>query len=137
MDRDVAGTPGLLPQLHLDELMRELQKRLQVVLTTRDRMNGLLEAVVAIGSDLNLETMLLRITQAAVHLADARHGALGVLGEGGRLAEFIPVGLEEAQISQIGHWPRGEGVLGLLIRDPRPLRLADISAHPVGCQKSA
>jgi len=112
MDQGAAGTSGLLPELHLDELLRQLQERLQAVLTTRDQMNGLLEAVVAIGSDLNLETMLRRIIEAAVTLAEARYGALGVIGEDGQLAEFVPVGLDEAQIGQIAHWPRGEGLLG-------------------------
>jgi hypothetical protein len=62
---------GLLPQLHLDELLGELQARLQAVVETRDRMHGLLEAVVAVGSGLDLETMLRRIVEAAVSLADA------------------------------------------------------------------
>jgi signal transduction histidine kinase len=122
--------PGLLPQLQLDELLGELQSRLQAVLATRDRLNGLLEAVVAIGSDLDLETTLYRIVEAAVKLADARHGALGVVSEAGSLAEFVPVGLTEEQIATIDHWPEGKGLLGLLIRDPQPLRLADIKAHP-------
>jgi len=61
---------------------------------------------------------------------DATYGALGVIGDGKRLAEFIPVGLTSEEISQIHHWPEGRGLLGLLIDDPRPLRLADISAHP-------
>jgi len=130
MDQGAAGISDLLPELHLDELLRQLQERLQVVLTTRDRMNGLLEAVVAIGSDLNLETMLRRITEAAVTLAEAQYGALGVIGSDGQLAEFIPVGLDGDQIGQIAHWPRGEGLLGLLVREPRLLRLADIAAHP-------
>jgi signal transduction histidine kinase len=121
---------GLLPQLQLDELLGELQSRLQAVLATRDRLNGLLEAVVAVGSDLDLETTLHRIVEAAVKLADARYGALGVISEGNRLAEFVPVGLEEEQIAAIDHWPEGKGLLGLLIRDPRPLRLPDIKAHP-------
>jgi len=120
---------GLLPQLHLDELLRELQGRLQAVLETRDQMHGLLEAVVAVGSGLDLETMLHRIVEAAVSLADARYGALGVVGDGERLAEFVPVGLDEHEISEIDHWPEGKGLLGLLIRDPRPLRLVDIKAH--------
>jgi len=124
------GIGGVLPQLRLDELLGELQARLQVVLAARDRMRGLLEAVVAVGSGLDLETMLRRIVEAAVRLADARYGALGVVGEGGRLAEFVPVGLSEAEIAAIGHWPEGRGVLGVLVRDPRPLRLADVSAHP-------
>jgi two-component system, NarL family, sensor histidine kinase DevS len=122
--------PELLPQLQLDDLLAELQGRLQVVLATRDRMRGLLEAVVAIGSGLDLESTLRRIVQTAVGLVDATYGALGVIGEDGRLAEFIPVGLSQDEIERIHHWPEGHGLLGLLIDDPRPLRLADIAAHP-------
>ena len=120
----------MLPQLQLDELLAELQGRLQVVLATRDRMRGLLEAVVAIGSGLDLESTLRRIVQTAVGLVDATYGALGVIGEDRRLAEFIPVGLNHDEIERIHHWPEGHGLLGLLIDDPRPLRLADIAAHP-------
>ncbi len=93
-------------------------------------MRGLLDAVVAIGSGLDLEAMLRRIAEAAVDLVDARYGALGVIGEDQRLSEFIPVGLDAGEISQIHHWPEGRGLLGLLIKDPRSLRLADIAAHP-------
>ena len=93
-------------------------------------MHGLLEAVVAIGSGLDLEAMLRRIVEAAVDLVDARYGALGVIGEDQRLIEFIPVGLDAEEISKIHHWPEGRGLLGLLIKEPRPLRLADIAAHP-------
>jgi signal transduction histidine kinase len=121
---------GLLPQLRLDDLLSELQSRLEAVLATRDRMHGLLEAVVAIGSGLELEAMLRRIVQAAVDLADAKYGALGVIGEDKRLTEFIPVGLDPDEISRIHHWPEGRGLLGLLIKDPRSLRLPDIAAHP-------
>jgi GAF domain-containing protein len=122
--------PELLPHLQLDELLSELQTRLQAVLGTRDRMRGLLEAVVAIGSGLDLESTLRRIVETAVGLVDATYGALGVIGEGKRLAEFIPVGLTQDEIGRIHHWPEGRGLLGLLIDDPRPLRLADISQHP-------
>jgi GAF domain-containing protein len=124
------GRPELLPHLQLDELLAELQARLQAVLATRDRMRGLLEAVVSIGSGLDLESTLRRIVETAVGLVDATYGALGVIGEGKRLAEFIPVGLSPEEISRIDHWPEGRGLLGLLIDDPRPLRLADIAAHP-------
>src|SRR6516164_6849362 len=120
----------LLPHLQLDELLAELQNRLQAVLATRDRMRALLAAVVAIGSGLDLESTLRRVVEAAVGLVDATYGALGVIGEGKRLAEFVPVGLSPEQISRIHHWPEGRGLLGLLIDDPRPLRLADIAAHP-------
>jgi signal transduction histidine kinase len=125
-----AGGEGLLPQLRLDDLLAELQSRLEAVLATRDRMHGLLEAVIAIGSGLELEAMLRRIVEAAVNLVDARYGALGVIGEDQRLTEFVPVGLDTAEIGKIHHWPEGRGLLGLLIKEPRPLRLANISAHP-------
>ena len=124
------GRPELLPNLQLDELLAELQGRLQAVLATRDRMRGLLEAVVAIGSGLDLESTLRRIVEAAVGLVDASYGALGVIGEDKRLAEFIPVGLSQEEIGRIHHWPEGRGLLGLLIDDPRPLRLANIGDHP-------
>jgi len=122
--------PELLPHLQLDELLAELQGRLQAVLATRDRMRGLLEAVVAIGSGLDLESTLRRIVETAVGLVDATYGALGVIGDGQRLAEFIPVGLTQDEIERIHHWPEGRGLLGLLIGDSRPLRLADIASHP-------
>ena len=93
-------------------------------------MRGLLEAVVAIGSGLNLESTLRRIVETAVGLVDATYGALGVIGEDSRLAEFIPIGLSEGEIAGIHHWPEGRGLLGLLIDEPRPLRLPDIAAHP-------
>jgi signal transduction histidine kinase len=133
VEPDPGSRPELLPHLQLDELLAELQARLQIVLATRDRMRGLLEAVVAIGSGLDLESTLRRVVEAAVRLVDASYGALGVIGEdseGKRLAEFIPVGLSQDEIAQIHHWPDGRGLLGLLIDDPRALRLADIAKHP-------
>ncbi len=120
---------GVLPQLRLDDLLSELRTRLEAVMATRDRMRGLLEAVIVIGSVLELEAMLRRIVEAAVDLVDARYGALGVFDEEQRLTEFIPVGLDAGEIGRIHHWPEGEGLLGLLIKEPRPLRLADIAAH--------
>jgi two-component system, NarL family, sensor histidine kinase DevS len=120
----------LLPQLRLDDLLAELQVRLSAAVKTRDRVHALLEAVVAVGSNLDLEVVLRQIVEAAVTLVDARYGALGVIGEGGRLAEFIPVGLDEEQIARIHHWPEGRGLLGELITNPEPLRLSDMSAHP-------
>jgi len=120
----------LLPHLRLDELLAELQHRLQAVLDTRDRTHALLEAVVAVGSHLELEVVLRQIVEAAVELVSARYGALGVVGDGGRLVEFVPVGLNESEIARIHRWPEGRGLLGKLITDPHPLRLHDISADP-------
>jgi signal transduction histidine kinase len=119
----------LLPNLRLDELLDELQVRLQAVLATRDRANALFEAVMAVGSNLDLEVVLRGIVEAAVTLVDARYGAMGVIGDGGTLAEFIPVGLTEEEIGQIHHWPEGRGLLGALITDPKPLRIADLGGH--------
>jgi len=129
MEHAEPGRPDILPHLRLDELLAELQGRLQAVLGARDQMHGLLQAVVAIGEGLDLESTLRRIVQTAVGLVDASYGALGVIGDEQVLAEFIPVGLTEAEIDAIHHWPEGHGLLGLLIRDSRPLRLAQISAH--------
>ncbi len=99
-------------------------------MSTRDRVHALLEAVVAVGSQLDLEVVLRQIVEAATGLVDARYGALGVVGDGGGLAEFIPVGLSEAEIAAIHHWPEGRGLLGELIASPQPLRLTDIAGHP-------
>ncbi len=120
----------LLPHLRLDDLLAELQVRLQTVLATRDRAHALLEAVVAVGGHLELEVVLRQIVEAAVELVSARYGALGVVGEGGGLAEFVPVGLDESEIARIHHWPEGRGLLGKLITDPRPLRLPSLAADP-------
>jgi signal transduction histidine kinase len=120
----------LLPHLKLDDLLAELQVRLQAVLSTRDRVRALLEAVVAVGSQLDLEIVLRQIVEAAAGLVNARYGALGVIGDHGKLAEFVPVGVDEAEIGRIHHWPEGRGLLGALITDPRPVRLANLADDP-------
>ena len=130
MEPGGGSRPDILPQLRLDELLAELQSRLQAVLGARDQMHSLLAAVVAIGAGLDLESTLRRIVETAVGLVDASYGALGVIGEGRQLAGFIPVGLSEEEIARIHHWPEGRGLLGLLIRDPHSLRIADIASHP-------
>ncbi|HTJ70891.1 MAG TPA: GAF domain-containing protein [Actinospica sp.] len=120
----------VLPQLRIDELLDELQARLSAVRSSRDRVRQLLEAVVGIGSGLDLETALTRIVQAATTLVDARYGALGVLGGDDRLARFITVGVTPEQIAEIGPYPEGYGLLGELIRHPEPLRTEDLAQHP-------
>ncbi|MFR9676921.1 GAF domain-containing protein [Streptomyces sp. TR06-5] len=124
------GERGRLPQLHLDELLEELQVRIDAMRSTRDRIHTLLEAVLSVGSGLDLPQALRRIVEAATVLVDAEYGALGVIGEDGTLAEFIPVGVSPEQIDAIGPLPTGHGLLGELIRHPEPLRLADIARHP-------
>jgi signal transduction histidine kinase len=94
-------------------------------------LRQLLDAVMTVGTDLDLPAMLRRIVQSAVELVDARYGALGVLDEPPtRLAQFITVGIDEASHAAIGHLPEGHGILGLLIVEPQPIRLPDLCEHP-------
>ena len=90
----------------------------------------LLEALAALSSDLQLRQVLQRIVTAACALVDARYGALGVIGPDGGLVEFIHEGLDSTEVAAIGRLPEGRGVLGLLIEEPKPLRLATLGAHP-------
>ncbi|MCC5576414.1 GAF domain-containing protein [Microtetraspora sp. AC03309] len=121
---------SFLPRMRLDDLLAELQSRLEAVLATRDRVHSLLEAVVSVGSELDLETVLHRIVEAATALVNASYGALGVIGDESTLVQFVPVGLSEEEIARIEHWPHGLGLLGLLIKEPQSLRLRDIADHP-------
>jgi signal transduction histidine kinase len=121
---------SVVPRMRLDELLAELQTRLEAVLATRDRVQSLLEAVVSVGSDLDLETVLRRIVETATTLVNASYGALGVIGEENTLIQFVPIGLSEEEIARIEHWPHGLGLLGLLIKEPQTLRLAHICDHP-------
>ena len=95
------------------------------------QLRRLLDAVLVVGSELDLATALQRIIEAAAELVNARYGALGVLSESGNsLSEFITVGLSAEQRAAIGALPKGHGILGLLIDDPTPLRLPDLREHP-------
>lgn len=89
----------------------------------------LLDAVVAVTSDLDLDQVLRRIVQATMDLTGARYGALGVLDPSGRerLARFVPLGLTDDEVAAIDHWPHGEGLLGELIDHPEPIRVAEIA----------
>jgi two-component system, NarL family, sensor histidine kinase DevS len=118
-----------LAGLRLDELLAELQDRLSEISKTRDRLQGLLDAVVAVGAGLELAGTLQRIVETAVELVDARYGALGVLGDEG-LSEFVYVGVDPPTRAKMGHLPEGKGLLGHLIAHPFPIRLPDLADHP-------
>jgi signal transduction histidine kinase len=92
--------------------------------------SALLGAINAIGSDLDLHSVLSRIVQAATSLTEAAYGALGVIGPDGMLVDFIAEGIDAETRARIGDLPRGHGILGLLIREPRPLRLPRLDEHP-------
>ncbi|MGW2706520.1 PP2C family protein-serine/threonine phosphatase [Streptomyces sp. NPDC001340] len=110
----------------IDEILRDL-------MSSMDRLQGLLESVVAISREVELPAVLDRIVTTAMDLVGARYGALGVLNESGeRLEQFITAGLSEQErndLADVG-LPRGRGVLGHLIRHPEPLRVENIPAHP-------
>jgi GAF domain-containing protein len=120
-----------LSGVDLDDLLNEVLGRVGEVVASRERLRALLDAVVAIGADLDLRSTLQRIVQAACRLVGARYGALGVIGDDRMLVEFITQGIDAETHALIGDLPRGHGVLGLLIDDPRPIRLEDITRHPL------
>jgi signal transduction histidine kinase len=102
-----------------------------VVYAGPKQLRRLLAAVNSLGSDLELAVVLRRLTETAVDLVGARYGALGVLDpERTYLTDFITVGIDEETASEIGDLPKGHGILGLLIADPHPLRLPDLTEHP-------
>ena len=123
---------GLTPlsRVRLDELLAEMLDRVGEVVTSRERLRALLDAVVGIGTDLDLRSTLRRIVEAACELVGARYGALGVIGSDQTLAEFITHGIDPETHAKIGDLPRGRGVLGLLIAEPRPVRMPEITDHP-------
>ncbi|WP_460599901.1 sensor histidine kinase [Flexivirga lutea] len=117
--------------LELDDLIGELRARAQASSRSHERLAHLLDAVVAVTADLELSDVLTRIVRAACELVDAKYGALGVLDrDREHLIEFFTLGLTPEERTAIGDLPHGKGVLGLLIREPRPLRLTDLANHP-------
>ncbi|NYV77591.1 PP2C family protein-serine/threonine phosphatase [Streptomyces sp. UH6] len=113
--------------------MDQIAQQLRALASTKDRLQGLLDAVLTITAELELREVLRRIVATAMQLCDARYGALGVLDEEGEfLEEFITVGLNEEEYRALAgiEFPHGDGVLGLLIKNPEPLRLEDVSGHP-------
>ncbi|MFC7492197.1 MULTISPECIES: GAF domain-containing sensor histidine kinase [unclassified Knoellia] len=120
-----------LSALQLDDLLDELRARAGSARESQERMASLLDAVVAVSSNLDLADVLHRIVVSACELVDATYGALGVLGPGGEeLIEFVTHGLTEDQRVAIGTLPRGHGLLGLIISSPQPQRVTDIGEHP-------
>ncbi len=134
---EAPGGPGQvfgagLEAVELDSLLRELLGRVESVLVDQERLQLLLDAVVAMAADLTLDGVLSRIVETASRLADARYAALGVLGggPGRRLRTFIHHGMPGEEVARIGSLPEGHGLLGVLIDRPEPIRLHDIAAHP-------
>jgi signal transduction histidine kinase len=97
----------------------------------RDRFRALLEATMALSSELSLDALLQKLVETAAELTGARYAALGVIDSTGRqLERFLTAGIDEEAAAEIGDRPRGRGILGALIRDARPLRLGEIADDP-------
>ena len=96
----------------------------------RDRKDVLLEAGLTLASELSLPIVMQRVVDIATQITDARYGALGVIGDSGELVEFVTTGISAKRRRAIGPLPRGRGILGLLIDEPRPVRIANIVDHP-------
>ncbi|MET9374738.1 GAF domain-containing protein [Streptomyces sp. NPDC002992] len=96
------------------------------------RLPLLLEAVLSVGTELELRATLQHIVDSAAELTDARYGALGVVDpERDRLTELFTAGMTEAERQRVPRLPDGRtGLLGVLIQDPQPLRLDDLTADP-------
>ena len=133
--RDLSGNEDSPPrvqlsQLRLRELLAEVQERVGQIVEGRDRMDGLIEAMLVVTAGLELDTTLRTIVHTAIELVDAEYGALGIRGSGHYLSDFLYEGIDEHTREVIGHLPEGRGVLGVLIDDPQPIRLDDITRHP-------
>ena len=85
----------------------------------------------ALTSELSLDAVLRRLTEAAAELTEARYAALGVVDPtGSRLERFVTHGIDAATQAAIGGFPRGRGILGVLLHDAVPLRLRDLTTDP-------
>jgi signal transduction histidine kinase len=104
---------------------------LNLCVDANDRRRALVEAGIAITSELSLDAVLQTLIRIAAELTGARYSALGVIDRTGReLERFVTHGLDEPARTAIGDLPRGRGILGVLIEDARPLRLDDLTRDP-------
>ncbi|MGW6391001.1 PP2C family protein-serine/threonine phosphatase [Streptomyces sp. NPDC055103] len=130
-ESEQASLPDL--RLRLDAQLDAIAGKLRDLAKAKDRLQGLLDAVLALSREEDLPAVLQRFVTTAMDLTGARYGALGVLDESGEeLEQFITAGLSESERADLSgtDFPRGRGVLGHLIRNPRPLRVDDIASHP-------
>ncbi|GAA0630793.1 hypothetical protein GCM10009535_02770 [Streptomyces thermocarboxydovorans] len=126
------GTMGDLPPLMSDEALDQLQAGLERLARAHGRLRSLLDAVVTIGSALELDVVLNAITDSACKLVDARYAAIGVLDDEGEFVELITSGFGADQYREQGdpELPHGTGLLGDLVRYIEPVRVEDLGSHP-------
>ncbi|MDR7085209.1 signal transduction histidine kinase [Aeromicrobium panaciterrae] len=116
------------PQLESEVLLRQFVEQAGEVMSAQARLRELIRVNNDLTSNLDLPTLLRRIVEIGVDLIQARYGAMGVVGDERRLEQFIHVGMADNIVAQIEHLPEGKGLLGALIDDPQPVRLASISS---------
>jgi two-component system, NarL family, sensor histidine kinase DevS len=97
----------------------------------QDRLRVLVEAGIALASELSLDALLQRIVETSAEITDARYAALGVVHPSGRgLERFLTTGIDAKTHAAIGEIPQGRGILGVVMRETKPLRLHDIADDP-------
>ncbi len=130
-EQSASSSPVVVPRLALDDLLAQLVEHADDIRMAHERLRGLVAANRTIIGDLSLPAVLRRVVEAACELAGARYGALGVIApDGDTLQSFITVGIDDDAIARIGELPKGKGLLGALIEDPRPIRLARLGDDP-------
>jgi len=121
--------PANDPLLSVELLTNQLVEQASVITTAQHRLRRLLKANHSIVQELSLDAVLRRLVATAKDVSGARYAALGVIGDG-MLEEFLHVGMEDDTVQAIGELPKGRGVLGVLIDDPKPIRLTRIDQNP-------
>ncbi len=135
-DVDVATLDGdaesrAIAALHVASIgFREALANERSRLNLASQLEVVSRSVLAVTSELELNTVLRRIVDLAAELAGARYAALGIPGPDGELTSFLTSGMTEAEEARIGDLPHGRGILGLLLAEPRTIRLADLTTHP-------
>ncbi|SNS57001.1 GAF domain-containing sensor histidine kinase [Rhodococcoides kyotonense] len=131
-DRRVAAQDlqDTLSQMRLHELLNELSEHIGKITEAREQFDGLLRSMLVISASLDLDATLRSIVASAIDLVDAKYGALGIRGENHELSSFIFHGIDDESAARIGPLPTGGGVLGLLIDEPKAIRLSNLAAHP-------
>jgi two-component system, NarL family, sensor histidine kinase DevS len=118
------------PRLSVELLTNQLVEQASVIMTAQHRLRRLLKANHSIVQELSLDAVLRRLVATAKDVSGARYAALGVIGGDGMLEQFLHVGMEDDTVRAIGELPKGRGVLGVLIDDPKPIRLTQIDQDP-------
>ena len=126
------------PRLTVELLMSQLVDQASVIMTAQQRLRRLLIANRSIVQELSLPAVLRRILDTAKDVSGAKYAALGVIGADGLIEEFLHLGLDEDAVQSVPgslsepchDLPKGRGLLGALIKDPKPIRLSRLADDP-------